>query len=94
METTHVGLVKIQDNIITKVKYMHSKFNRELGDTMTIDGVAMRVGVIGSSKNEVIDALNDFIKNQNAIIRKQNKAANISLNALYKVRFNALYTLL
>lgn len=80
MENTHVGLVKIQDNIITKVKYMHSKFNRELGDTMTIDGVAMRVGVIGSSKNEVIDALNDFIKNQNAIIRKQNKAANIRLN--------------
>tara|TARA_R110002074_G_scaffold224050_1_gene395262 strand:- start:198 stop:464 length:267 start_codon:yes stop_codon:yes gene_type:complete len=80
MENTHVGLVKIQDNIITKVKYMHSKFTRELGDTMTIDGVAMRVGVIGNSKNEVIDALNDFIKNQNAIIRKQNKAANIRLN--------------
>jgi len=80
MENTHVGLVKIEDSIITKVKYMHSKFNRELGDTMTIDGVAMRVGVIGSSKNEVIDALNDFIRNQNSIIRKQNKAANIRLN--------------
>ena len=90
MKTTHIGLVKIEDNKITRVQYMMSKFDRKLGDIMRIEGVPMQVAVIGQSRNEVIDTLNSFIKKQNAIIRKQNKIANAQSNARVNAIFNKI----
>jgi hypothetical protein len=90
MKTTHIGLVKIEDNKITRIKYMESKFERELGDTMRIEGVPMRVAVIGDSRNAVIDTLNGFIKKQNSIIRRQNKIANAQSNARVNAIFNKI----
>ena len=80
---THVGLVKIFNNQITKVQYMESKFERELGDTLTIDGEKMRVGVIGEDRNSVIDTLNGFIKTQNSILRKQQKIEDAKVNKIF-----------
>ena len=88
MKTTHVGLVKVEGGKITRVKYIMSKFDRELGDTMRIEGVPMRVAVIGGSRNAVINTLNGFIKKQNSIIRRQNKISNAESNA----RLNAVFS--
>ena len=80
---THVGLVKIINNQITKVQYVESKFDRELGDTLTIDGERMRVGVIGEDRNSVITTLNGFIKTQNSIIRKQQRVIDAKANKTF-----------
>jgi hypothetical protein len=70
----HVGLVKIENNRLVRVQYLNSKWERELGDMMRVEGIEMRVGVIGDSRNDVIRALNVLIKKQNKIVRQQNKA--------------------
>jgi hypothetical protein len=72
----HVGLVKIENNKLVRVQYVNSKWERELGDMMRVEGIEMRVGVIGDSRNDVIQALNGLIKKQNKIVRQQNKIAN------------------
>jgi D-alanine-D-alanine ligase-like ATP-grasp enzyme len=87
MQITHVGLLAIFNNKITKVKYLESKFSRELGDTLTIDGKPYRVGVIGDSKASVCLTLNDLVKKQNKIVRRENKIAN----AKVKQKINATF---
>ena len=77
----HVGLVKIENNRVVRVQYVDSKWERELGDMMRVEGVEMRVGVIGDSRNEVIATLNGFIRRENKITRRENKIANASANA-------------
>ena len=80
-----LGLIKLKNEKIVGVKYFDSKFDRELGDTLNIDGVKWRVGIIGDTKNEVIIALNDIIKEINAITRKANKIENRKVfNSLFK----------
>ena len=80
MQITHVGLVKIFNNRITKVKYLESKFSRELGDILTIDGERMTVGIVGDSMASVALTLNDLVKKQNKIVRRENKIANAKVN--------------
>lgn len=87
MQITHVGLVAIFNNRITKVKYLESKFSRELGDTLTIDGKPYRVGVIGDSKASVCLTLNDLVKKQNKIVRIENKIANAKVNQQINATF-------
>ena len=53
------------------VQYMLSKWERNLGDTLNIDGTKWLVGMIGDTKNDVISALNTIIKKQNSIINKK-----------------------
>jgi hypothetical protein len=71
----HVGLVKIENNRVVRVQYVDSKWERELGDIMRVDGFEMRVGVIADSRNSVIETLNGFIRRENKIIRRENKIA-------------------
>jgi hypothetical protein len=68
-----LGLIKLKNEKIVGVQYLESKFDRELGDTLNIDGVKWRVGIIGDTKNDVIIALNGIIKEINAITRRANK---------------------
>ncbi len=81
----HIGLVKI--NNVTKgvdgVHYMNSKFERELGDRLTIDGVSWRVGVIGDDRNSIIDALNVIVRRENKITRAKNRATQIETNRFF-----------
>ncbi|MDB9801104.1 hypothetical protein OAB94_01880 [Flavobacteriaceae bacterium] len=75
---THVGLVILNSTktMVVDCMTMKSKFERQLGDIMVVDGKKYVVGVIGQSRNEVVDYLNSIIKLQNKNIRKQNKIAN------------------
>lgn len=81
-----LGLVRIENERLVGVQYFESKWERELGDELNIDGVKWRVGVIGESRNEIIKVLNGFISKQNSIVRKQNKIENREAN----YRFNKI----
>lgn len=78
IKETHIGLVIMNsDNTdLIEARYTLSKFNRELGDTMTIDNKKYRVGIIGDSRNAVISELNKIIKAKNKITRRQQKIEN------------------
>ena len=69
---THVGLVRMNGGQLIGAQYMLSKWERNLGDKFTIQGTEWIVGVIGDTKDDVIEVLNDIIKKQNSIINKQN----------------------
>ena len=70
---THIGLVKMNESKteLYGVQYYKSKWERNLGDTLTIDGEKWLVGIIGDTKNGVISALNEIVKKQNSIINKK-----------------------
>ena len=86
LKEMNLGLVKMNESetMLTGVQYMLSKWERNLGDTLTIDGVKWRVGIIGDTKKDVISALNEIVKKQNKIVRKQkyyqNKKENQMMN--------------
>jgi len=69
----NLGLVRMNESetMLIDSQYMLSKWERNLGDTLTINGVKWRVGIIGDTKNDVISALNEIISKQNKIVRKQ-----------------------
>ena len=73
IKETHIGLVKMNESKteLYGVQYMLSKWERNLGDTLNIDGTKWLVGMIGDTKNDVISALNTIIKKQNSIINKK-----------------------
>ena len=75
-----LGLVRIQNERLVGVQYFESKWQRELGEELTIDGVKWNVGVIGESRESIIEVLNGFIAKQNSIVRKQNKRINMEAN--------------
>ena len=79
-----LGLVRIQNERLVGVQYLESKFERELGDALNINGVRWNVAVIGEDRNTIVDVLNGFIKKQNSIVRKQNQMINREAN----YRFN------
>ena len=53
------------------VQYLLSKWERNLGDVINIDGTKWLVGIIGDTKNDVISELNNIIKKQNSIVNKK-----------------------
>ena len=69
----NLGLVKMNESKteLYGVQYYKSKWERNLGDSLTIDGEKWLVGIIGDTKNDVISALNVIIKKQNSIINKK-----------------------
>jgi len=69
----NLGLVRMNESetMLIDSQYMLSKWERNLGDTLTINDVKWRVGIIGDTKKDVISALNEIISKQNKIVRKQ-----------------------
>ena len=53
-----LGLVRIENERLVGVQYFESKWERELGEVLNIEGVKWNVAVIGESRNEIIDVLN------------------------------------
>jgi len=93
-----LGLIKLENEKIVGVKYMESKFDRELGFTYNIDGIKWRVGIIADTRNEVIIALNDIIREinsitrkANSITRKDNKIENKKANIMFAQITNKIY---
>jgi hypothetical protein len=82
----HIALVKIENNRLVKAQVMNSKFERNLGETMTIEGVSMKIACIGE-KSEVYDFVNELIRYQNRITRIENKIREIKERNEY---FNSL----
>jgi hypothetical protein len=74
IKETHIGLVRMNESKteLYGVQYMLSKWDRNLGDTLNIDGTKWLVGIIGDTKNVVISALNEIVKKHNSIINKKN----------------------
>jgi len=74
IKETHIGLVRMNESKteLYGVQYMLSKWERNLGDTLNIDGTKWLVGIIGDTKNVVISALNEIVKKHNSIINKKN----------------------
>lgn len=82
----NLGLVKMNESKtqLYGVQYYKSKWERNLGDTLNIDGEKWLVGIIGDTKNDVISALNVIVKKHNSVINKKNyqkrKEQNIIMN--------------
>tara|TARA_B100001564_G_scaffold173970_1_gene146431 strand:- start:87 stop:386 length:300 start_codon:yes stop_codon:yes gene_type:complete len=88
LKEMNLGLVKMNESKtqLYGVQYYKSKWERNLGDTLNIDGEKWLVGIIGDTKNDVISALNDIVKKQNSIINKkkyqQRKKDNLLMNQI------------
>jgi hypothetical protein len=89
-----LGLVRIQNERLVGVQYFESKFQRELGEELIIDGKKWNVGVIGGSRAEIIGVLNGFVSKQNSIVRKQNKRddriVNSEFNKIMREAMNSI----
>ena len=74
LKEMNLGLVKMNEDKpeLYDVQYMLSKWERNLGDVLTINGEKWLVGRIGDTKNDVIQALNEIVKKHNSIINKKN----------------------
>jgi hypothetical protein len=79
----HIGLVKIENGRLIAVQYYVSKFERELGEVINYSGTKYNVGVIGDSRNSVINYLNIFIKNQNRINTKIKSSNNLQAKQMW-----------
>ena len=67
-----LGLVRMSGERVIGVQYFESKFNRELGEKLRINGVEWRVGVIADDKNSIIKVLNEIVRIENSLRRKEN----------------------
>ena len=62
LKNMKLGLVRIQNEKLVGVQYFESKFQRELGEVVSINNVKWNVAVIGEDRDTIIDVLNGFIK--------------------------------
>ena len=67
-----LGLVRMSGERVIGVQYFESKFNRELGDILRINGVEWRVGVIADDRNSIIKVLNEIVRIENSLRKKEN----------------------
>jgi len=65
---------------VVGVQYFESKFNRELGETLRINGVEWIVGVIAEDRNSIIKVLNEIVRVQNSIVRKKQRELDREIN--------------
>ena len=86
-----LGLVRMRGERVIGVQYFESKFNRELGETLRIDGVEWRVGVIAEDRNSIIKVLNEIVRIENSIIRKKQKERDREIDAQITQMFIKAY---
>lgn len=67
-----LGLVRMSGERVIGVQYFESKFNRELGEKLRINGVEWVVGVIAEDKPSIIEVLNEIVRIENSLRRKEN----------------------
>ena len=86
-----LGLIRIENDKLLGVQYYESKWERELGDVLKIDGIKWEVGMIGESRNGIIIELNKIIKRYNSIMKKINKLENQKSNQMFRDISNKIY---
>jgi len=67
-----LGLVRMSGERVIGVQYFESKFSRELGDKLRINGVEWIVGVIAEDRNSIIQVLNEIVRIENSLRKKEN----------------------
>ena len=86
-----LGLVRMSGERVIGVQYFESKFNRELGEKLKINGVEWRVGVIAEDRNSIIKVLNEIVRIENSIIRKKQKERDREIDAQITQMFIKAY---
>lgn len=67
-----LGLVRMSGERVIGVQYFESKFSRELGEKLRINGVEWIVGVIAEDRNSIIQVLNEIVRIENSLRKKEN----------------------
>ncbi len=86
-----LGLVRMSGERVIGVQYFESKFSRELGDKLRINGVEWRVGVIADDRNSIIKVLNEIVRIENSIIRTKQKERDREINSQITQMFIQAY---
>ena len=76
-----LGLVRMNGERVIGVQYFESKFSRELGEKLRINGVEWIVGVIAADRNSIIKVLNEIVRIQNSIVRKKQRERDREIDA-------------
>ena len=86
-----LGLVRMSGERVIGVQYFESKFNRELGEILRINGIEWRVGVIADDRNSIIKVLNEIVKKENSLIRTKQRERDREINAQITQMFIQAY---
>jgi len=86
-----LGLVRMSNERVIGVQYFESKFNRELGEKLRINGVEWIVGVIADDRNSIIKILNEIVRIENSIIRTKQRERDREINAQITQMFIQAY---
>lgn len=86
-----LGLVRMSGESVIGVQYFESKFNRELGEKLRINGVEWRVGVIAEDRNSIIKVLNEIVRIENSIVRKKQRERDREIDAQITQMFLQAY---
>ena len=86
-----LGLVRMSGEKVVGVQYFESKFSRELGEKLRINGVEWIVGVIAEDRNSIIKVLNEIVRVQNSIVRKKQKELDREVNNQINKMFRDAY---
>ncbi len=86
-----LGLVRMSGERVIGVQYFESKFSRELGEKLRINGVEWIVGVIADDRNSIIKVLNEIVRIENSIIRTKQRERDREINAQITQMFIQAY---
>ena len=86
-----LGLVRMSGESVVGVQYFESKFSRELGEKLRINGVEWRVGVIAEDRNSIIKVLNEIVRIENSIVRKKQRERDREIDAQITQMFLQAY---
>ena len=75
-----LGLVRMSGEKVIGVQYFESKFSRELGEKLRINGVEWIVGVIADDRDSIIKVLNEIVRIENSIVRKKQRELDREIN--------------
>ena len=86
-----LGLVRMSGERVIGVQYFESKFSRELGEKLRINGVEWIVGVIAEDRNSIIQVLNEIVRIENSIIRTKQRERDREIDARITQMFLQAY---
>jgi len=91
MRDMKLGLVRMSGERVIGVQYFESKFSRELGEKLRINGVEWIVGVIADDRNSIIKVLNEIVRIENSLIRTKQRERDREINAQITQMFIQAY---
>lgn len=86
-----LGLVRMSGERVIGVQYFESKFSRELGEKLRINGVEWIVGVIAEDRSSIIKVLNEIVRIENSIVRKKQRERDRDIDAQITQMFIQAY---